>query len=170
MDRELLARISRRWVVQGGVGAFLAGGSSLLSDTLGEAHKRRKKKKKKRNKHCRGRCTGAEVCNRGDCICPDGARYLPKCAPSPYDDVPGCIPDGNPAVCCPPELIYAVCPVEAKTADGYCGAPEAEAPSVCCPATQVCGKRCCEDLNACENASESRCTFDPPLYARMKRP
>ena len=72
IDQELLARISRRWMMQGGVGAFLAGGSYLLGDPVGEARKRRKKKKKKNKKRnnqdpqdsgqtCPGGCSGAEI-------------------------------------------------------------------------------------------------------------
>jgi hypothetical protein len=149
---EELARqalpFSRRWIAGGTLGAALAGTSGLLTTEEAGAGKRGKKKKKK----CRGK-----------------ARKLSECLPG--EDAQWCTPaPGNPKTCCPEERIYAVCPLDAKTASGECGAPEAEAPSVCCPKSRLCGNRCCEGPFQCVDASTSTCTGDPPVYARLRRP
>ena len=155
---------SRRWIAGGAFGAALAGTSGLLE--TGEAGARKKSNKKKK---CRGGCHDGEVCKKGRCRCPSSARGLAECLPG--EEAQWCTPaPGNPKVCCPENRIYAVCPLEAKTATGECGASEAEAPLVCCPESRLCGNRCCEGPFTCLDASTSTCSGAPPVYARLRRP
>src|SRR5215212_11262000 len=154
---------SRRWIAGGALGAALAGTSGLLATEVTGARKKGKKRKKK----CRGGCQDAEVCKKGRCRCPSNARELAECLPG--EDAQWCTSSpGNPGICCPENRIYAVCPLDAKTATGECGAPEAQAPSVCCPESRLCGNRCCEGPFQCLDASTSTCTGEPPVYARLR--
>jgi hypothetical protein len=131
----------------------------------------RKRKKKKKKRSCRAiLCGSGEVCKRGKCICPASSHVL-ECAATPNEIADGfCIPRAATLrVCCPPELIYAVCPTGSQSG-GLCTAPESEAPSVCCPAAKACGNRCCEEPFTCTNAATSTCTGSPPNYGRLRRP
>jgi len=135
----------------------------------GEAGARKKGKKSNKKKKCRGGCHDGEVCKKGRCRCPSSARELAECLPG--EEAQWCTPaPDTPTVCCPENRIYAVCPLDAKTASGECGAPEAKAPSVCCPESRLCGNRCCEGPLQCLDASTSTCTGQPPVYARLRRP
>lgn len=157
---------SRRWIAGGALGAALAGTSGLRETEEADARKKGKKNKKKK---CRGGCKDGEACKKGRCRCPKKARKLAECLPG--EDTQWCTPAaGNPKVCCPEKRIYAVCPIEAITATGECSAPEDQAPLVCCPETRLCGNRCCEGPFTCADASASKCTGDPPVYARSRRP
>ena len=156
---------SRRWIA-GALGAALAGTSGLFATKEAVAGKKGKKSNKKK---CRGGCKDGEVCQKGRCRCPKNARELAECLPG--EEAQWCTPaPGNPKVCCPENRIYAVCPLEAKTAAGECGASEAEAPLVCCPESRLCGNRCCEGPFTCLDASTSTCSGAPPVYARLRRP
>ncbi|MBW3634108.1 MAG: hypothetical protein KY456_13875 [Chloroflexi bacterium] len=162
-------RISRRWMAGGALGAALVGASALLDEDLAGARKKGKKgKNKKKRKNRRGRDQSGGG-GQGGSGCPDNARELPECLPG--EEVQWCTPaPGNPTSCCPEHRIYAVCPLGAKTAGGECGASEEQAPSVCCPESRLCGKRCCEGPFYCVNADTSTCSGEPPVYARMRRP
>jgi hypothetical protein len=142
---------SRRWIAGGALGAALTG-ASLLATEEASAGKRgqRGKKGKKSKKKCRGKAQRLSECLPGE--------ETQWCTPAP----------GNPKVCCPEKRIYAVCDLEAKTASGECGTPDA--PSVCCPESRLCGNRCCEGPFTCVDASTSTCTGQPPVYARLRRP
>ena len=164
---------SRRWIAVGtlgaALGAALAGASGLLEQDAAFARKKGKKRNKKKKKKCRGGCEKGAGCDNGSCGCPDNARELPECLPG--EEAQWCTPaPGNPKICCPENRIYAVCPLEAKTATGECGAPEAQAPSVCCPESRLCGNRCCEGPFQCIDVATSTCTGEPPVYARLRRP
>lgn len=140
---------SRRWIAGGALGAALTGASALLAQDEAGAGKKGKKGKKSKKK-CRGK-----------------ARKLAECLPG--EDPQWCTPaPGNPKVCCPEKRIYAVCDLEAKTATGECGDPEAQ--SVCCPQSRLCGNRCCEGPFTCVDFSASTCSGEPPVYARLRRP
>ena len=165
MNRNVFAEIawnalpfSRRWIALSALGAAVTG--LLETDEVGARKKGKGKKKNK--KKCRGGCEKGAGC-------PDNARELAECLPG--EEAQWCTPaSGNPKTCCPENRIYAVCPLEAKTASGECGAAEAQAPSVCCPAARLCGNRCCEGPFLCIDASTSTCTGEPPVYARLRRP
>lgn len=165
---EAIARnalpFSRRWIAGGTLGAALAGMTGLLAMEEAGAGKKGKKGKKKK---CRKRCKDGEACKKGRCRCPKSAQKLAECAP--VDEPQWCTPaPGNPTVCCPENRIYAVCPIEAITATGECSDPAAQ--SVCCPETRLCGNRCCEGPFTCADAGASKCTGEPPVYARSRRP
>ena len=152
---------SRRWIAGGALGAALAGTTGLLATKEVGAGKKGNKKKK-----CR-KCQEGEVCQKGRCRCPKNAHELAECLPG--EEAQWCTPaPGNPKVCCPENRIYAVCDLNAKTPVGECGDPEAQ--SVCCPKSRLCGNRCCEGPFTCVDAGASKCSGDPPVYARMRRP
>ena len=152
---------SRRWIAGGALGAALAGTTGPLATKEAGAGKKGNKKKK-----CR-KCKDGEVCQKGRCRCPKNAHELAECLPG--EEAQWCTPaPGNPKVCCPENRIYAVCDLNAKTPVGECGDPEAQ--SVCCPKSRLCGNRCCEGPFTCVDAGASKCSGDPPVYARMRRP
>lgn len=159
---------SRRWIAGGALGAALAAATGLFETDEAGARKKGKgkRKNKNKNKNKRRKCRGG--CEKG-AGCPDNARELAECLPG--EEAQWCTPAaGNPKTCCPENRIYAVCPLEAKTATGECGAAEAQAPSVCCPESRLCGNRCCEGPFQCIDASTSTCSGEPPVYARLRRP
>ena len=145
MARAVATNSSRRRVARGLAGMVLVGGINLLGEQAAAA-RRRKKKRCKGGKRKVLECTDAEV-QGGFCT-----RQAPTLL-----------------VCCPDHRIYAACPNGQEDPSQPCQAGEAEAPSVCCQESKLCGNRCCEGTWTCLNAATGECEGAPPNYARLKR-
>ncbi len=172
--RAMACSSSRREVARGLVGA-VGGGLGLLGPGA-DARNRRKQRHR-----CRGGCPPGWVCRRGACAC-----TTPKCGrvgcPADLDCVLECTqPELDRQlcvkractlrVCCPQDRLYAACPAEFLSPDGWCEATEEQAPSVCCPEAKVCGDRCCEEPFECVDPATAQCSGDDPghAYARVRR-